>query len=507
MSNIQYIHTAKDARMADFETIHTHGIPSLILMEHAAIESVKIIEKHLTDHSRICIVCGPGNNGGDGLAIARLLAQKNKMSNVLIPSIDKMSADEKKQYEMVKNYDLFITEDMNDIKKDIQYSDIIIDCIFGNGLARDITGKYEELIQWINDSKATVFAIDIPSGIHATTGKKMHCAICADYTIALDCFKLGHFQNDGLEYCGKLECVDIGILKSVHKQIDHPVYFINEQLSKELLPVRSNLSHKGTFKKGLLIGGSQSMHGALTLAANACYRSGIGTLTLMVPDCIGDILASKMDFAMQLRKSSKDGFFDRPDQEALFNEINSFQFIAIGNGIGRNQASIDYVETVLKTDKPVLIDADGLWALGNNTNLLHRKAPVILTPHVKEMSFLCKESVKDILEHPYESAFNFVSQYPDVTIILKSSTSFIVSRKESFILHRPNSALAKGGSGDILCGITMGMCGQTNDYIKACAISAYIHSECATIKKDPASLMPDECVEQISTVLESLRKD
>ena len=501
MKRFEYIQTGQEAREFDRIAIQEYKIPSLILMEHAALESIKEIKKYISLNQNICILCGPGNNGGDGIAIARNLYKEGILSNLYLPVEEKMSIDEKIQFDSISKLSIPYTTDIEQAMDYISHADVIIDCLFGNGLSRNIEGKYAQLIQKVNDTNAYTISIDIPSGIHATTGKMLGCAIQANLTIALDCFKEGHVIQDGIMYCGQLVSVDIGIPDHLHTH-----YYVNEDLISSILPKRSNQGHKGTYKRGLMIGGSQSMHGAITLAARACYQSGIGTLTLMIPQSIGDIIAKKMDFAMNLRMKDKDGFFDQLNQNELMETIQKYNIVSVGNGMGQNQETIHIVKSVLSTNVPAVIDADGIWALKDQRECLNRDAITILTPHIKEMSYLCDDSVKEILSHPFDTVKKFCQTYPNCIVVLKSSMSIIGYQDQIYAMNRPNSALAKGGSGDILCGIVTGLCGQTDDYMKAVVCACYIHSKSAEMDKDPASVQPDDCIDHISNVFQELRK-
>lgn len=496
-----FVHSAKIARSIDFSAIHDYQIPSMVLMEHAAMEAVNIIHPFLWQNVRICILCGPGNNGGDGLAIARLLYEKGYPCKIYVPSMDKMSDDERNQYNILQKLAIPCTQSLEEIIKEIKYSDVVIDCIFGNGLSRDVTGQYQTLIEAINASHAQVWAIDVPSGLDATSGKILNCCVKATTTIALDCCKKGFFVNDGPEMCGNIQCVNIGIPQKIHKM--DPSFLITEELVRTYLPERSNFAHKGSFKKALMIGGSQSMHGAITLAAKACYMSGIGTLTLMIPDCIGDILASKMEFAMNMRIKDHNGYMEANDLSQK--DLSSYGLISIGNGMGQNNETIEIIKSVFRFNIPTIVDADGIWALSKNKDLLLRDCPTILTPHIKEMSYLTGKSVKEILEDPFSILHEFVQTYPSVIIVLKSSTSIICDKNSTYVLHAPNNALAKGGSGDILCGIITGLCGQSNDYLKAVVCATYIHSQSAKQDIDGACYQPQDCISEIPNVFKKIR--
>lgn len=350
-----YIHTQATARNIDHAAIETYQIPSLILMEHAAIESTKIIEKHITIDKSICILCGPGNNGADGLAIARLLQTKYSKLFVVVPEVKNMSEEEKIQFQMVQN--LNIEYDYNLPNETYE---VYIDCIFGNGLSRDITGFYKAMIQNVNATHSTIISIDMPSGIDATMGNILGCAIHADYTISLDCYKQGQWLNDGKSHCGKLYLVDIGIPQILHQKCMDIIKVLNEEDIH--IPDRPLTAHKSTFGKALMIGGSQNMHGAIHMASLSAYKSGIGTLTLMVPECISNILAIKSDFYMLLQCSDRNGTFSSKAIEVLKQNMNNYSILSIGNGMQKNNVTISLVEQVLKSDKKVVLDADALWA-------------------------------------------------------------------------------------------------------------------------------------------------
>lgn len=505
MLNKKYIHTEKAARSIDSSAINDYKIPSLILMEHAAIGCVKIIKNEVSIDKKICVLCGPGNNGGDGLAIARLLHHQGYDVFTSVPSRESMSVDENIQFEMIKSLNIEYSNELDTTLKNIRASDVIIDTLFGNGLSRDIAGNYETIINEVNSSNKLVYSIDIASGIHATTGKVLNCAIKANCTITLDCFKEGHWIYPGKEYCQNLKLVDIGIPKYIHEQSDKAVY-IDEDYVKSIFPKRDNHSHKGSFSKALMIGGSKEMPGAISLASKACAHSGIGTLTIMEPDCIGDILFQQMDFAMHIRCKDIDGHFDRSAVEQLNKHIDNYDFVTIGNGMQRNDETIKLVEAVLKSNKPVIVDADGLWALSNLKELLKREYDTILTPHIKEMSYICGKSVKEILEAPFDGIRDFCKEYPNCTVILKSDITYIGYKNEVYVFSNPNSALAKGGSGDILCGIIAGLYGHRIRSVDAAVCAVYTHSKCANIKKDPAVISPEDLVNELNNVYGSLRK-
>lgn len=502
--SIKYIHNADIARKIDASAINEYHIPSLLLMEHAAQSVVNIIEKEINKNQYICVLSGPGNNGADGMAIARLLNHDGYIVYVHAPSEKSMSHDELIQFQMVKSLKINYSQDIEKTIKVLKEKPIVIDCLFGNGLSRNIEGTYQTLIESI-PNKSYVYSVDMPSGIHATTGEIMNVAIKANKTIALDCFKEGHWIYPGKEYCGELVCADITIPEFIHKQYEKSIY-VNKELIQKLLPKRENHSHKGSFGKALMIGGSYQMPGALALATSACAHSGIGTLTIMEPDCIGDILFQKTNFAMHIRTCDKDGHFDASACDILEENINNYDIISIGNGMGRNNETKALVQKVLQSNKTVVLDADAIWAIQDNVKLLKREANTILTPHAKEMTYLCNKTTQEILKNPFQTTQQFILNYPNCTLILKSDICYIASKEKEYLYSNPNSSLAKGGSGDVLCGILTGLAGNKIHPADAAACACYIQNACASMDMDSAVIGPDNLVNQLDTVFKSLRK-
>ena len=474
-----YIHTQATARNIDHAAIETYQIPSLILMEHAAIESTKIIEKHITIDKSICILCGPGNNGADGLAIARLLQTKYSKLFVVVPEVKNMSEEEKIQFQMIQNLNIEYDYNLPN-----ETYDVYIDCIFGNGLSRDITGFYKTMIQNVNATHSTIISIDMPSGIDATMGNILGCAIHADYTISLDCYKQGQWLNNGKSHCGKLYLVDIGIPQILHQKCMDIIKVLNKEDIH--IPDRPLTAHKSTFGKALMIGGSQNMHGAIHMASLSAYKSGIGTLTLMVPECISNILAIKSDFYMLLQCSDRNGTFSSKAIEVLKQNMNNYSILSIGNGMQKNNVTISLVEQVLKSDKKVVLDADALWAAQKNIDLLKRNETTILS-------------------NPFEIARDFSKEYKNCVLILKSSQTYIAHQGNVYVLDAQNAGLAKGGSGDILCGIVVAMLGQCKDPMQAALCATYIHSQSAKLDIDLASFMPEDIINNIPNTLKRLR--
>lgn len=501
-----YIHSGQTAQAIDACAQNTLHIPSLILMEHAAIECVKQIENLVQENHSIFILCGPGNNGGDGLAIARLLYLNHYNVVCYCPRKQHMSESEKVQFEIIQSLNIPFTHSYLDAISQMKKSDVLIDALFGIGLSRSIEGNYKELIEASNELDCLTISIDMPSGIDATKGTMLGCSVDADYTISLDCYKIGQWIQDGVYSCGKLSCVSIGIPNTLHERVLDPIVVLNEDLVRSMFPYRCNFYHKGMFGKALMIGGSSSMPGAISMAAKACYHSGVGTLTLMVPNCIADLMAIKLDVAMLLRANSHNNeTFDRTSVSLLKNVIDNYSHVSIGNGMQKTASTDALVDCILHSHIPAIIDADAIQSVGKHLDWLNREEPVILTPHIKEMSDLTGLSIEAILSQPFDCVRNFCLAHPNCIVVLKSDQTLIGYQHQIYVLNAPNQALAKGGSGDLLCGIITGLFGQCQDALSAAVCGVYLHSLAAQTDLDGAVFQPDDLIHNLDDAFKKMR--
>ena len=388
----------------------------------------------------------------------------------MVPEIKKMSEDEKIQFQMVQNLKIPFCKNLPNVTYDIY-----IDCLFGNGLSRDITGFYKTMIQNVNTSQSTIISIDMPSGIDSTMGNVLGCAIHADYTISLDCYKQGQWLNEGKNHCGKLYLVDIGIPQILHQKCMDKIKILNEEDIH--LPNRPLNAPYVNFWKSPNDWRKSKHAWCNPHGKSSAYKSDIGTLTLMVPECISNVLAIKSDFYMLLQCADRNGIFSSKAIDLLKQNINNYSIISIGNGMQKNNITIALVEQALKSDKKIVLDADALWAAQKNIELSKRSETTILTPHIKEMSDLTGIHVSTILSNPFEVARDFSKEYPSCVLILKSSQTYIAHQGSVYVLDAQNAGLAKGGSGDILCGIVVAMLGQCKNSLQAALCATYIHSQ------------------------------
>lgn len=504
MSTEFFVCTSEQARWADQQAIHSCRIPSLILMEHAALGCAEHIFNHTQPHESGLIMCGPGNNGADGMAIARLLHERQRKVFVVAPLKEQIRKDERIQYEMLDCHPIPVYE-MNDPAVNELFSQCgyIVDALFGSGLSRPVDGAWLELIRKINKAQAKVFSVDIPSGLNGTSGTPCPEAVHASYTFALDCIKQGEIFPSGAPYCQTIVPVPIGIPSFLHA--GDPV-LLDESFIRSLIPKRSAFGYKGMFGKALMIGGSTQMPGAISMASSACFRSGIGLLSVFVPESICSILQTKSNLIMSVPALEEKGRFAAKSAAQLRSIAGRYTVFSIGNGMQKTEVAEELLHVVLTTASPVIVDADALRALGRHLEWLKgRDALTIVTPHIGEMSDLTGIPVSQIEADPFQAVRDFCRAYPRCVVVLKSCFTLISQGEKMFVLHHPNDALSKGGSGDVLAGIVTGLCGWFENGLNAALCAAYIHSLAADTSC-PVSFSAEELIDNLGTVFERLEK-
>ena len=496
----QYICDAKSARNADRKAIEELGIPSLVLMENAA---QAIAQAALDFHPQsVGIFCGPGNNGADGLAVGRILSEQDIPVTIYLDE-SRLSKDEAIQLEIVKAMNLPVKP--FDAWEEKNEHDLIIDALFGNGLSRDLTEPWISRIEQINASKARVLSIDLPSGLDADTGDIRGAAVKSDCCVALDCLKWGHVLQNGRQLAAHTVIADIGIPAFLHGQDEESVPLMNEETACAFLPEWPENGNKGTFGKVLMSGGSFAMQGALSMAAKACMRCGCGTLTLFTPLSSARAIASKFDLAMMIpADEDQQGFFGPKAAEMLQERMPVFSQLSCGNGMGQDAGAAQVLDTVLASKKPAVIDADGINLLAKRKDGCPVNQPLILTPHVLEFARLTGKSLQEVLAQPLVLAKDWAKAHPQAVLVLKSDWTLIIQNGRALLINEPNSALAKGGSGDVLCGMITGLSAMKTDPFEAAALGAWMHNRAAKNAPSPFSFTPLDLIDRIPSVFELL---
>ena len=462
---MKYVVTAEEMRQYDRNTIEIIGLPGMVLMERAAIAAFELILGHSPDS--VLIVCGMGNNGGDGLALARLLCEKGIATSVWCVG-DKSRASEQwqRQYAVLQNYPV---EFCNEAP--LKTYTIMIDALFGVGLSREITGEYEEAISYLNNSRAFKLSLDVPSGICSDTGKVMGCAVKADCTVTFGFLKRGLLFYPGCEYAGEIHVAEIGIGK-ISFMGKEPGMFCFEEPVDELLPKRNPYGNKGTFGKVLLIAGSVNMAGAAVLAGKSAYRIGAGMVKILSPAENREIIQKNIPDAMY-------GTYDNLEISLAWADV-----LAIGPGLSQSpEAKIILTRAIEGSNIPLVLDADALNLLASDKELQIMLAAqgnkgrcIILTPHVGELSRLLGVSVTELKEKPWEYGMQLSRSLHAVVVVKDARTVTCMENYPVCINVKGNCGMAVAGSGDVLCGIISGLAAQNTKGFDAACMGVHIHA-------------------------------
>lgn len=498
---MKYIANSIEMAQIDRYTIDEIGIPEMVLMERAALSVFDYIKSNYSVKSKTLIVVEGGNNGADGLAVARLMHTAGYYVEVYyVNSISKTSKSFDAQMNIAKKLGIKFADEI------INYGyDLIVDAMFGVGLSRAVMGKHAEAVNQINEIPAFKLAIDIPSGIDASTGFVMGTAVHADATVTFGLIKLGHIMGIGNEYSGKVIVADIGFPEKAISFVRPKLYAYDDEDVDRLLPFRKSDTHKGSYGKIGVIGGYTNMAGAALFAAEAAYRMGCGLVRVCTVTDNREIIQTKLPEALLTTFNPQQ---IESQREALKAMLSWSDVIIIGPGLGRGEYADYLVERVLrKFDKTVIIDADAINALADNHHWLDgTKARVIITPHLLEMSRLTGQKTGDIKADKFDVAKRFSKEH-NIIVVLKDSRT-IVSNGESqaYINITGNNGMATGGSGDVLTGIIASLVGQGMTEFEAAKLGVCMHGlagQEASISMGRYSMIAGDIVRSITKVLEN----
>ena len=483
---------------ADRYTIDKIGIPSMVLMERAALRTVEIMEQENLNFNNVLVVCGSGNNGGDGYAIARLLHLKGYCVSVYFLGEDaKRSGENRQQKKIAEHYCIPVKQE---IGKE-EYS-VIIDAIFGTGLSRNVEGTYAEIIDLLNHMSGYKVAVDTPSGMNDDTGLVMGTAFRADLTVAIAFAKRGQLLEAGNPYVGHLKVADIGIYPDDWTLQDTFTYCYDFGDFKLKFPKRIPDSHKGTYGKVLLIVGSKGMSGAALLCARAAYTTGAGLVQIYTHEDNRVIIQKSLPEAIVTT-------YTEYDENKLKQMLEWADVVGIGSGLGMSETAEKLVKyTIQYSSIPCVVDADALNLIAKDISILqYIKQEMILTPHMKEMSRLLSCDLQKLKEKKLELLEQFVNKYP-VTCILKDARTLIGNANENTFLNLTgNSAMAKGGSGDVLTGIISGILAQKVDTYQASCLGVYLHGlagDFAKEQKGAYSVLAGDLVDGVGEILKQM---
>lgn len=453
--------TVEKAREADLHMISSIGMLNEVLMENAANAVAAAVERKLHNSSgHVVIICGRGNNGGDGMALLHILASKAISAEALITATpDAFKGSARNNYDIAVRAGLKITDDMDALNR----ADIIVDALFGTGLSKPINGHEADIINRANASCAYRIAVDIPSGMNGNTGKIMGTVFNADETVTFHAIKRGLLLTSERECVGTLHVAPIGVIDKAQRLNEEDEQLIDEAFVKAILPKRKLVSNKGTYGKALMIAGNGNMPGAALMSVAAAIRGGAGLTKAYIPDQALKLFAVLPEAILVTRK------------EDIDNELQWANAIGIGPGLG-SEPDVGYmIRQSLMTRKPMVADADALNYMARNRELLSLLHPnVVITPHPAEMARLLNCTTEEVVDDMVDAAVRFSSGY-GCCVALKSAITVIVSSDGKIRYNASgNPGLAKGGSGDVLTGITLAMLAQGLNTFDAVSVGAYL---------------------------------
>ncbi len=503
--------SADTMRELDNATIES-GTAGEVLMERAGYgsfrELMEFCEGMFSEHAkRFLVLCGKGNNGGDGHVIARYLHEAGlDVCVVSMCPIDDLKGDALLNAERLDD-EITLVIEPDSLKRYLQPGTIVIDALLGTGIAGEVREPYKTLITEVNESGLPVVAIDIPSGLNAETGEVANVATVADLTITMAQPKTGLLQGDGTNCTGMLRVVDIGILPEKAEAAKSPFDAVTAADVAPILGRIPSAAHKGTLGRIMVIGGCNRYPGALILSGTACARSGGGLVTIAFPTGIYSMLPTR-SAALIMQPVSDNGECRHANvTQNLRDGIAQQDVLAIGPGIGPAEDTMRVVAELLRSDKPVVLDADGLRAVAIADDAFPRQAPTVLTPHPGEMRRLIQGIGRDdLLDADRQTQAVEVAKALDAVVVLKGAHSVIAAADGRVAVNTSGSpALASGGSGDVLTGMIAAWLAQLDDAFEAAKVATFIHGYAAEIAPDAKrGLIADDLVELISPAMANL---
>lgn len=495
--------SAQQIKRADAFTIASEKIQSVDLMERAALAAADWIKFNFSKQQAFFVFCGHGNNGGDGIAISRLLIESGYTVKCIVANPSNYSNDcnlNKKRLEQKFPGNVKVITSIVEFP-DIPAGIVIIDALLGIGILGEPNGLYKDLILKLNSLQLPIVSIDVPSGLNCddVTSHKT-TIIKATHTLCFQLPKFAFLFPETYELVGDWHILDINLSKEFIEQEPCKQFYVDTKFVKSIQKKRDKYSHKGTFGHGLLVSGSHGKIGASVLAAKSFLRSGAGLLTVMLPQCGYEIMQAAAPEAMTIMSGVN---------EINVDDLNTsnYKVIAVGPGIGTSQqVQKSVLKLIQSADAPLVLDADALNCISQNQHILEViPKNSILTPHLKEFERLTHEATSDFHRHQLQVEFSVQHQ---VIVVLKGAHTCITSPSgESYFNSTGNTGLAKGGSGDILTGLIAGLVAQNYSPINAAIIGVYIHGLAADITKskfNEITMLPSDVVNHYAEAFDSL---
>jgi hydroxyethylthiazole kinase-like uncharacterized protein yjeF len=486
--------TNREMKEIDTWSMRTLGIPGTVLMENAGRGCVNVLEQYFSvENLKVLIICGKGNNGGDGFVIARHLQNRGAVVKIILPGKGKeLRGDALVNYKLAKKAQIDIHEtksyaSINTIFTNFQPG-VIVDALFGTGCKGAPHGVYYKLIEMMNRSDSFIFSVDIPSGINGDNGHFEKTCVIADATATMCLPKRGNYLYPGRAFCGDIYTIDIGI----------PYHLIDEGYPRvttfediyRIMPLRPPDGHKGTFGNVLIIAGARGFSGAAAMAALSALKLGAGLVRLAAPEGIMDALESKLLEVVKVPlPQTAEETISTAAIDVLTPLMKQSDVVVIGPGITTQSETASFVFKILpKVRVPLIIDADALNCIAHNIQFFKKiKTPFIITPHPGEFSRLTHLSPQHINDNRIDLAPKFSKEFGGVLLLKGAPTVIASPRAETYINPIGNSGLASAGSGDVLVGMIAGLCAQHVPLLDASRAGAFLHGLCAELAMDKNS--------------------
>ena len=504
--------TSEQMRELDSNAINEIGIPGIVLMENAALAVIDVIDERFgeIEWMTVAIICGPGNNAGDGFAIARQLHLRGADVDVFLMSDPaKLQGDALTNYKLLEPLDVtaFFVENADEL--DLSEYDLLVDAIFGTGSTRAPEGIYYGAIRAINDSPSNVIAVDCPSGVDASTGSTPGEAVWADVTVTFQHAKVGLLLPPGKEFAGDVVIAPISV--PPHADVLEQIRFglPEDEDIADLLPPRALDAHKGDFGKLLIVAGSRGMSGAVRLSALAALRMGVGLVKVAVPESIRSEVATFIPEIMTigLRETSQ-GTIASQAIEQLREFIDWADAVAVGPGMNQDAETAKFLKALFPLTERLIVDADGLNLIAAHDLFSELPVGAVLTPHPGEFARLCGKHHESFIER-VDAAGKFASEH-EVVLLLKGAPTLTFSKQDATVVNTTgNPGLATGGSGDVLTGMIGALLAQKLDGQSAAFAAAFIHGRAADIAVEDigeAALISGDIIDYLPDALFSLQE-
>lgn len=453
------------------------GFSELRMMENAGSAASKIIsEKQTVSGKSILILVGKGNNGGDGLVVARKLYDSGAAVSVLLTHGMPSTDASKEMMSKLSHYPVRIFGGLDsEVLTLIKKADIIVDAVFGIGFRGELDNAAYELISLVNNSNAVKVALDIPSGCECDTGKVSRDCFNADYTVAFISVKPCHVLYPASDFCGKLIRVGIGLPTQIIDSVSSNITIIDNDFVKSHIPKRKKNAHKGSAGNLAMLCGSYGMSGAAYLSGLAAVRSGVGIARMIVPDSIYPILASGLPEAVYVPYDSED---ISSSLKKIADTIGKSSCAVIGCGLGTEQLVSNMVCSLISSAKiPIVLDADGINIISQNIDILMKsEAQIVLTPHPAEMARLMGATVQEIQSNRFRAAMIFAQKTGKIVVLKGANTIVALPEGKIYVCMHGNPGMATAGSGDVLAGIIGALVAQGLSPADAAVCGVHIHA-------------------------------